>query len=872
MEPNLEAIGLGQYAEALRGAGYDDWSVIASASSADFAEMTACVNMLPGHALKLRQRLTEKCKRTFDDIDTNNDGVIDRAEFTKSEAIHGDSLRTVVNHLPLQTRVAHGLKCWAYCSILLVIVALVLGIVCEVELKGEVAAPKGMKFFEYNISSIMYQELPPQYTPGLHKSYIASTMRHAAICIAMLVPLTVARIFSKDGQEVLSLIVWLWLGVSVAMTMHGWASSSQEAHDFIDMVRDVTDDNFNDFPVMHFADIGEAAHWYAWMKNVIGGALFAGQANLQPGAGAFLPGMTVVNARAPAEKGATVISPYGCYLKQFRVKTVPCPAEATRNCIPKFDSHTTMETKPRNVDERWYDPMYANLDGALVRPLDYVGGLSGIVYPGEGGLAPVVTKVSLGNDGHMIMGSITNVNGQSRSWGYRRRRFRARIDRPGFAAGFWPAYWTLCGEWANQSTLGATYDASNCIGDGRPINGWDYQLSTFQNDIDRLEQTRWIDSKTAMVHLTCQFINRNINMNATIRYVVEFTNAGLTRPYSPFIHATHKIETDNDDDPRRSFSLVLLFGMWSLMENILIESYDDNVLTGKGHGALREGWRWWLPTLPRAHPANIINVAIFAVSTVVQYYRLAAAWYRPTETYPMFSGYIYSKAVSVEENHFWFAILILLVCLEAVFMCDSIPYLNIIGRTLAASIGPIVMFTLVFGLIMYGFTVLFYIVYQSSIPTFSTMPQAFFALFRGMLGDVPLDDMLFAKPLLTPGLFMTFCFLTLFVVFTVLIAVISDAYQEVLEDKEGQKLDQDDEGGVAVILRFVLGLTGHYVPAEEGPPTGPGAVTSTSIGVASEFNNMSIETVGGPSTAASDPADDAIDGIELGNASIRGAE
>jgi hypothetical protein len=36
------------------------------------------------------------------------------------------------------------------------------------------------------------------------------------------------------------------------------------------------------------------------------------------------------------------------------------------------------------------------------------------------------------------------------------------------------------------------------------------------------------------------------------------------------------------------------------------------------------------------------------------------------------------------------------------------------------------MFTLVFGLIMYGFTFLFYIVNQSTIPTFGTMKQAFF--------------------------------------------------------------------------------------------------------------------------------------------------
>ena len=53
-----------------------------------------------------------------------------------------------------------------------------------------------------------------------------------------------------------------------------------------------------------------------------------------------------------------------------------------------------------------------------------------------------------------------------------------------------------------------------------------------------------------------------------------------------------------------------------------------------------------------------------------------------------------------------------------------------------------------------------------------------------------------------------------FTVFTILIAIISASYDEVVSDKEGQTLDEDDQGAIAFLLRTVLTLTGHYTKTE----------------------------------------------------------
>merc|ERR1711939_1271184 len=79
-----------------------------------------------------------------------------------------------------------------------------------------------------------------------------------------------------------------------------------------------------------------------------------------------------------------------------------------------------------------------------------------------------------------------------------------------------------------------------------------------------------------------------------------------------------------------------------------------------------------------------------------------------------------------------------------------------------------------------------------------------------MLGDIPLDDMMAMRPFVTPFAFIAFCITVVFTVFTILIAIISDAYEDVIDDKEGQRLDEEDPGAVALLLRTVGGWTGHY--------------------------------------------------------------
>jgi len=109
---------------------------------------------------------------------------------------------------------------------------------------------------------------------------------------------------------------------------------------------------------------------------------------------------------------------------------------------------------------------------------------------------------------------------------------------------------------------------------------------------------------------------------------------------------------------------------------------------------------------------------------------------------------------------------------------------------LYACIVPMGWFTFVLGVMMSAFAIPFHILFGHRIETFVTFQSTFFQLFRGLSGDLPIDDMLAFDYVSACVLYSFFIAVMLFVVMTVVIAIISDQYvlvQEMiqLEAKDG---------------------------------------------------------------------------------------
>ena len=137
---------------------------------------------------------------------------------------------------------------------------------------------------------------------------------------------------------------------------------------------------------------------------------------------------------------------------------------------------------------------------------------------------------------------------------------------------------------------------------------------------------------------------------------------------------------------------------------------------------------------------------------------------------------MYSSFFVRYEQQIAFGFVMLLSALRFLTMCDTVPKVNVIGRTLYKSLGALSRFSVVLFVIMSGFASMFHIAFCTTIKEFQSFGWSLFSLFRAMLGDLPLDQMVFHFPVLASVLFCFFVFLVVFIVFNLVIAIITDSY------------------------------------------------------------------------------------------------
>jgi len=379
--------------------------------------------------------------------------------------------------------------------------------------------------------------------------------------------------------------------------------------------------------------------------------------------------------------------------------------------------------------------------------------------------------------------------------------------------GLWRGDWENCNYWKWEAEINATHSpppyTTPCTEEALG-----YGPNTFKADVDRLENDKWIDGLTALVHVTCNFVNYNIDAEATVRYTLEFTSSGRTRPAAPII----SVDRNNRENTEwEALFVIYLYGLWTFFGEQLFFIYDETVETMEN----REGLWKYVPRHPGFGAGRgivVIDLCIYLACWSCWQAHLSRLWFSPTY---VLSLAVFSETDSLIQLQTMLGRILLFSMLRMLFLVDAIPYLNVVGRTLSWSSGPIAMFFIVFAVMMVGFTFNFFMVFTSQIPAFETLSGSFFAIFRGMLGDMPLDEMYFMSPAATGLLYMSFVMIMLNTVFTILIAIISDTYTDVTEDWDSQTLHEGDRGAAAILTRGLLGACGLYTPVP-GPPAGSG--------------------------------------------------
>jgi len=174
---------------------------------------------------------------------------------------------------------------------------------------------------------------------------------------------------------------------------------------------------------------------------------------------------------------------------------------------------------------------------------------------------------------------------------------------------------------------------------------------------------------------------------------------------------------------------------------------------------------------------QMVNIALYAIQVLLS---LLAANQRPTSIvmeepvfnliYPAIQGY--RSAVSVQAcNVFlnWF---------KVVAFLSASPLFGLLMDTLTLAAPKVGGFSLVFGIILYGFAQAHVMVFGDYLSDFRTIENSCFTLLRSLLGDFDFVAMQEADTTMGPVFFVLYVSIAVLVILNMIIAIISDAYVE----------------------------------------------------------------------------------------------
>jgi hypothetical protein len=279
--------------------------------------------------------------------------------------------------------------------------------------------------------------------------------------------------------------------------------------------------------------------------------------------------------------------------------------------------------------------------------------------------------------------------------------------------------------------------------------------------IEDLIASKYIDLQTKAIFIDLNVYNPTIKRFCMIRLLAELDDGG--RIMTSFDFSTVAIESLPMTELVIKIFIMLIYACFVLRESLQLR--DD-------------GWAYWRSGL---NWLEIANIFCFFSSVVV---RECARIYVPKDVDPH-SDHFYDFSQPVRLQ-------LVAISLEAIaVICNwfkMIPILSlsktfmVMVKTIAKSARQVVGFFFIFMMIMFGFTQAHTMVYGYRLYQYHSMEKSFFSLLKSLLGDFDFDELRDANPYIGPGLFLLFVGLAVFVLLNMLIAIISDAYEESVEE------------------------------------------------------------------------------------------
>ncbi|CAL1532921.1 unnamed protein product [Lymnaea stagnalis] len=307
--------------------------------------------------------------------------------------------------------------------------------------------------------------------------------------------------------------------------------------------------------------------------------------------------------------------------------------------------------------------------------------------------------------------------------------------------------------------------------------GYIQDLATTKDEssqiVEDLFDNLWIRRGTRAVFMDFSVYNANINLFCIVRLLVEFPATGGAIPSWTF--RTVKLiryVTVGDYFIMACEIIFCLFILYYMVEEVLeIKKHKLSYFKS-----------FW----------NILDILVIIISIVCVGFNI----YRTIEVNDKLTALLQNSKVysDFERLSYWetrfsnaIAIAVFMAWIKIFKYISFNKTMTQLSSTLGRCAKDLAGFFVMFIIIFLAFTQLGYLLFGTQVEDFSSFENAFFTLFRIILGDFDFHQLEQANRILGPIFFMLFVFFVFFVLINMFLAIINDTYSEVKSDMANAK-------------------------------------------------------------------------------------
>ncbi|XP_035672790.1 uncharacterized protein LOC118413477 isoform X9 [Branchiostoma floridae] len=315
--------------------------------------------------------------------------------------------------------------------------------------------------------------------------------------------------------------------------------------------------------------------------------------------------------------------------------------------------------------------------------------------------------------------------------------------------------------------------------------GYIVELSNSSNAdmdiIDELQDVGWIDDNTRAVFIEFIVYNANANLFAVFNLLAEFTNLGRAFPQSEIMIVRLYPYTT-----AWGFVLLGCHGVFFLITLYLTYREARRILT-LGTEYFKMFWRVVELVL------SLLALAEVGVHLYTAYLILGFNNSQNSDNGDQRYNK-YKQAASWEKiNTYIIGWLVCVACLKLLYLCRFSKNIQRGPKVARKAWAPLSNFMIMFTIFFTAYSLFAHLVFGAKLGMYGTFIRTLETLFSVMLGDMNYDTVKSANDILGPLMLLSFVVLVSNILVLMFLAILSDAYSEVVEEEQIQGKSENDK-------------------------------------------------------------------------------